>query len=47
MGFYVHTGENIIEMTYTPKGFYAGVAVTGAAILLCALWVIIKKKKIK
>lgn len=47
MGFYVHTGENVIEMTYTPKGFYAGVALTGAAILLCTLWVIIKKKKLK
>ncbi|MBR6518649.1 MAG: YfhO family protein, partial [Oscillospiraceae bacterium] len=47
MGFYVHTGENTIEMTYTPKGFYAGVAVTGAAILLCALSAVIKKKKLK
>jgi len=37
MGFYVHSGENTIEMIYTPKGFYPSLAVS-LFTLLCCVW---------
>lgn len=47
MGFYVHEGENIIQMTYTPKGFYAGVAVSAAAVSAALLYLTVSKRKNK
>lgn len=45
IAFPVTKGENIIEMTYYPKGIFAGVAVTTATLLALAVIKIIKKKK--
>ncbi len=47
MGFYVHTGENIIEMIYTPKGFYPAVALSVFTLIGCAMYNIFRKKKQK
>ena len=45
MGFYVHTGENVIEMTYTPKGFYGGVGISLAALAFLAGYNFVSKRK--
>lgn len=45
MGFYVHSGENTIEMIYTPKGFYPSLAVSAVSLAGCAVWCVLKKKK--
>ena len=44
-GFYVHSGENTIEMIYTPKGFYPSLAVSAVSLAGCAVWCVLKKKK--
>ena len=45
MGFYVHSGENTIEMVYTPKGFYPSLAVSAVSLAGCAVWTALKRKK--
>ena len=45
-GFYVHSGENTIEMIYTPKGFYPSLAVSAVSLAGCAVWCAVKKKKV-
>ena len=44
MGFYVHSGENIIKMTYIPKGFVPSLVISLLTALGCAGYYIIKKK---
>ena len=44
-GFYVHSGENTIEMVYTPKGFYPSLAVSLVSLAGCAVWCVLKKKR--
>ena len=43
-GFTVNSGENIIEMTYIPKGFYPAVALSVFTLVCCIVYCIYKKK---
>ena len=44
VGFYINSGENVVEMTYTPKGFVPSAVVSLVAFAGCAVYYIITKK---
>ncbi|MBE6894720.1 MAG: hypothetical protein E7483_03905 [Ruminococcaceae bacterium] len=45
MGFYVHSGDNTIEMIYTPKGFYPSLAVSLFTLLCCVWYYVVENRK--
>ena len=44
IGFYVHSGENVVEMTYIPKGFVPSAVISALTFVGCAVYYIIRKK---
>lgn len=47
MAIYVEGGEHEIELSYIPRGLYIGGGVSAAAVLICVLYCVGKRKKEK
>src|SRR5262249_50566339 len=41
----LHPGDTLVVLTYIPPGLYAGLAVTGATLLIALVWLYLTRRR--